>query len=82
MVCVECLSKRQAMKKKSEFEKTEADESVKMICLSCRFKFSVRKSSLQALRCPYCAKTKLMVVKKYKDEDDLIKDSMNPRFDY
>ncbi len=82
LVCVECLSKRQALKKKEESEKTEGQEAIKLICVSCRFKFSVRKGSLKALKCPYCAKTKIMVVKKYKDEDDLINDSMDSRFDY
>lgn len=83
LICVECLGKKQQLSKKNvAFEKPSEHGSVDFICLGCRFKFSVKKGSPKAVKCPYCAKTKLMIVKKYKDEDDLIKDSMNPRFDY
>jgi transposase-like protein len=67
---------------KLEKEKSGDQELLRFICVSCRFKFSVKKGSPKALKCPYCGKTKLMSVKKYKDENDLIKDSMNPRFNY
>lgn len=83
MICVECLGKKQKLARKDIMpEKPEERQEVNFICLSCRFKFSVRKGSPKSIKCPYCSKTKLMIVKKYKDENDLIKDSMNPRFDY
>ena len=63
-------------------EKAEEGEAIKFICVSCRFKFSVKKGSQKTIKCPYCGKTRLMLVKKYKDENDLIKDSSDPRFDY
>ena len=83
LICIECLEKSQTLTKKEVFsERPDDNEPVNFICASCRFKFSVKKGSPKAVKCPYCGKTKLMLVKKYKDEDDLIKDSMNPRFDY
>jgi len=83
LVCVQCLEKKQKLEKKNLLsERTKEQEAVNFICLSCRFKFSVKKGSPKALKCPYCGKTKLMLVKKYKDENDLIKDSMDQRFDY
>lgn len=83
LICVECLAKKQKLAKKSiSHEKPEDNEQVNFICVSCRFKFSIRKGSQKAVKCPYCGKTKLMIVKKYKDENDLIKDSEDHRFDY
>ena len=84
LICVECLEKQKRIEKKEKLHlnKAEGGEAVQFICVSCRFKFSVKKGSQKALKCPYCAKTKLMLVKKYKDENDLIKDSSDPRFDY
>ena len=84
LICVECLEKQKKIERKErlKLEKAGEGEAIKFICASCRFKFSVKKDSAKALKCPYCSKTKLMLVKKYKDEDDLIKDAMDPRFDY
>jgi len=83
LICVECLEKKLKFKKKSlEPERPEEKEKIDYICLNCRFKFSIKKDSQKMPKCPYCSKTKLMVVKKYKDENDLIKDSTDPRFDY
>ena len=84
LICIECLDKQHKIEKKEKLslEKAEEGESIKFICVSCRFKFSITKGSQKAVKCPYCSKTKLMLVKKYKDENDLIKDSMDPRFDY
>ena len=84
LLCVECLKMQEKIEKKEKLkiEKAEMGETINFICVSCRFKFSVRKGSPKQIKCPYCGKTRLMIVKKYKDEDDLIKDSMDPRFDY
>jgi len=84
LICIECLGKQQKLEKKEKLvlEKADEGEEIKFICVSCRFKFSVKKGTQKDLKCPYCGKTRLMLVKKYKDEDDLIKDSMDPRFDY
>ena len=81
LICIECLNKKQKIHRKDLImEKPEEAAKVNFICLSCRFKFSIRKDSSKSVKCPFCAKTKLMVVKKYKDENDLINDSMDPRF--
>ncbi len=84
LICVECLEKQRKIEKKEKLKlETAVDgEKIDFICVSCRFKFSVKKGSQQEAKCPYCSKTKLMLVKKYKDEDDLIKDASDPRFDY
>lgn len=84
LICVECMEKQQKIEKKEKLKVEEAGEGQKIdfICVSCRFKFSVKRGSQQNIKCPYCSKTRLMLVKKYKDENDLIKDSSDPRFDY
>ena len=84
LICVECLGKQKKLEKKERLslEKAGEGEPVKFICVNCRFKFTVKKGSQKALKCPFCGKTKLMLVKKYKDENDLIKDASDPRFDY
>ena len=83
LICVNCLEQKEKINKKQlKLEKPEQQEEVNFICVSCRFKFSVKKGSPKVLKCPYCSKTKLMIVKKYKDENDLIDDSMDKRFDY
>ena len=84
LICTYCMEKREQLQKKEELksERPKEQEPVKYICLSCKFKFSIKKGSAKALKCPYCSKTKLMVVKKYKDEDDLINDSADPKFNY
>ena len=84
LICIECLEKQRKIEKKEKLnmEKAGEGEPINFICASCRFKFSVKKGSSKELKCPYCSKTKLMIVKKYKDENDLIKDSSDPRFDY
>ena len=84
LICVECLGKKEKLehKEKLRAEEPKEQESINFICTSCRFKFSIKKSSPKVLKCQYCGKTKLMLVKKYKDENDLIRDSMNPKFDY
>jgi|SRR3989338_2121812 len=83
LVCVECLEKITKLKQKeAPHEEPEEHGEINFICASCRFKFSIKKGSQKSIKCPYCSKTKLMIVKRYKDEDDLIKDSMDTRFDY
>jgi len=84
LICVSCLEKQQKIEKKEKLsmEKAEEGEAINLICVECRFNFSVKKGSPKAIKCPYCGKTRLMIVKRYKDENDLINDSMDTRFDY
>ncbi len=84
LLCVECLEKQQLIDKKEKLslERAEDGEPINFICVGCRYNFSVKKGSQKAVKCPYCNKTKVMLVKKYKDVNDLIKDASDPRFDY
>lgn len=83
LICVECLEKSQKLvKKQVKLAKLEEQETINFICYHCRFKFSIKKGSPKEIKCPYCGKTKLMIVKRYKNENDLIKDSMDHRFDH
>ena len=84
LICIDCLSKQEKIEKKEKLAVEKAGDGVKinLICVSCRFKFSVTRGSQRQIKCPYCGKTKLMLVKKYKDENDLIRDASDPRFDY
>jgi LSD1 subclass zinc finger protein len=85
LLCLDCLHQEHLLKKKNaklEKEKPEDLGRNNFICMSCRFKFSIPKGSPQHLKCPYCGKTKLMLVKKYKDENDLINSAMDSRFDH
>ena len=84
LICVECLEKQEKIEKKEKVAVEHAGhgEIINFICVECRFKFPVKKGSQKEIKCPYCGKRKLMIVKRYKDEDDLIKDSTDPRFDY
>jgi len=82
LVCKGCLGILEKEEEQKERMKAKDFEKVNFICLSCRFKFSIRKNTQQRLKCPYCNKTQLMHVKKYKTEDDLIGESADERFDY
>jgi DNA-directed RNA polymerase subunit RPC12/RpoP len=82
LICTECLEKQQKIiKEKYAAEKANAEIPVNYICAKCRFKFIIKKGSPKARKCPYCSSPKILVVKRYKDENDLIDDSMDPKFD-
>jgi LSD1 subclass zinc finger protein len=82
LVCFTCLGILE--KEQQQKDRMSAQDFVKLhfICMNCRFKFSFTKGSQKKLKCPYCNGTQLMQVKKYKDENDLIQESMDERFDY
>ena len=83
LICLGCFDKQQELKNKEiKSEKPEDHGEKKYICVNCRFNFSVKKGSPKGLHCPYCGKEQTMLIKKYKDENDLIEDSMDPRFDH
>ena len=82
LFCADCFSKRPLVQKVIEEPVSNGPHKIQFICLECRFKFKVTAGSDQRMKCPFCNKTRLMIVRKYKDENDLINDSMNPRFDY
>ncbi len=82
LVCFTCLGILEKEEKRKEQMRAADFAKVHFICMNCRFKFSITKGSRQKLQCPYCQKTQLMQVKKYKDENDLISESMDEKFDY
>lgn len=82
LLCLDCFKKRPLVPLVMEEPKSKDPVKDRYICLECRFKFKVTRGIGQKLKCPFCSKTKLMLIKKYKDENDLIHDSMNPRFDW
>ena len=82
LLCLDCFKKKPLVPVVIQEPKSNEPIKDQFICLECRFKFKVTRGADQKLKCPFCSKTKLMRVKKYKDENDLINDSMNRRFDY
>ena len=82
LVCKGCLGILEKEEAKKERMNAQDFAKIHFICLNCRFKFSIRRNAQQKLKCPYCNKTALMHVKKYKNEDDLINEAMDERFDY
>src|SRR3989338_3657689 len=81
IVCKDCLGVQEADDKRKQQMTARDFEKLNYICVRCRYKFSITRGARQALKCPYCAGTQLMQVKKYKDENDLISESLDERFD-
>jgi len=82
LVCFSCLGILEKEHKKEDQLRAADFAKIHLICMKCRYKFSITKGSRQKVQCPYCNGTQLMQVKKYKDENDLINESMDERFDY
>ncbi|HLG23596.1 MAG TPA: hypothetical protein VI564_01565 [Candidatus Nanoarchaeia archaeon] len=82
LVCLECIKNKVPPIAKKKESKPEQPDKLNFICLECRFKFNIKREQLNSAKCPFCSKRRMMLVKRYKDENDLIEDSMNPRFDY
>jgi DNA-directed RNA polymerase subunit RPC12/RpoP len=82
LICTLCFDKLTYAPNAPNSHKPTGQEAVKYICLHCRFNFSIKKGSPKAPKCPYCGKTKLMLVKKYNDANTLIEESMDSKFDY
>ena len=81
LTCLSCLGKVDRSTRFKMIEHSENPNYVKFICTHCRFKFTIRIGSPRRHFCPYCGKTNLMQVKKYKDENDLIEEASDPKFD-
>jgi DNA-directed RNA polymerase subunit RPC12/RpoP len=56
------------------------DKLVKYICGDCKYKFS-RKASQEVVKCPYCGKSNILTDNQM-GADNLIKESLNKRFDW
>ena len=82
IVCLNCLGKTEARHyARGKFQGGE-ENIIKFICVHCRYKFKIRKDSPKKFMCPYCGKSNLMHVKKYKTEDDLISEASDSKYDY
>lgn len=66
IVCLNCY--KESMKTQTQddnFKRTAVSkvidtDTLKLICMDCRYKFSFKKKARSNLRCPYCSGTHLM----------------------
>lgn len=88
LVCLGCLGEAETRPEKERKKPSREspyvgkDGKKKYICSTCRFNFAVHPKSPATLRCPYCGKTNLLQVKRYKDVNDLIDEAGDTRYDY
>ncbi len=82
IVCANCFNKSIKSQKikedDSDIHAGKAEDRVKIICMDCRYKFSLKKATKVKLRCPYCGGNMLM-----KDEitvDKLLEESSKNSF--
>lgn len=71
IICKDCYIKAGKDHKNQEAKTVLPNESdsVKLICVDCRYKFSLRKKSRFSLICPYCSSRNLM-------KDDITADKL------
>ena len=79
LVCINCLEGKTGQR--STIEKPDIG-ILSFICIDCRYKFKIKKGSPQRPVCPYCGRSRIMQIKKLKDENDLIRDASDSKFDY
>ena len=74
IVCLDCYNRltKSSQITKKEYKKTGkteiaseiasdiAADSIKLICVNCRYKFSLKKATRAAIMCPYCGGNSLM----------------------
>jgi len=64
LVCLECydhIKKSQQAKKPEIIEIAETlPDAIKVICVKCRYKFSIKRKSGAKVMCPYCGGNNLM----------------------
>ena len=81
LACLSCLGKSDVNTRFRMIAESQSPPYLNFICAHCRFKFTMRKDSPRKPVCPYCGKTNLMQIKKYKDENDLIREASDSRFE-
>ena len=61
ILCIDCYNKvaEKQEKKKETYSAVKEPESVKLVCLDCKYHFSIKKGSKVKLRCPYCSNSNL-----------------------
>lgn len=63
ILCIGCHNKVMESKEKKRAVKfsaaKEPSDSIKIVCLDCKYHFSIRKGSKVRLRCPYCGNNRL-----------------------
>tara|TARA_Y100000310_G_scaffold241392_1_gene245345 strand:+ start:3580 stop:3903 length:324 start_codon:yes stop_codon:yes gene_type:complete len=79
LTCTICLGEEEPIKKEIDIPKPTV---VNFICINCRFKFRIKRGSPRKVFCPYCGRTNIMHVKRYKDENDLIEEASDGKYDF
>ncbi len=74
LVCLDCYGSKTSRSSslKNEKEPETKAEKIKVICTDCRYKFSLKKGTTAALKCPYCGNNRL--VKDQTSVDEIIKE--------
>lgn len=63
IICKNCYEQTQKVKKKKPQDtkiQRDPNQSIKVICSDCRYKFSLKKKSEAKPRCPYCGRNRLV----------------------
>jgi len=58
--CFENISKQKDTERVELVVESKKPDKIKVICVQCRYKFSVHKDQRSAMICPYCGGTKLI----------------------
>jgi DNA-directed RNA polymerase subunit RPC12/RpoP len=97
MLCLACFNKRHPDRKvqpdlikhasrpglKEDIKQEQPTEYIKYECLNCGYKFTMKKETVRAKRCPYCSSDR---IQKAKEPEELLKDLIDEasdrRYDY
>jgi hypothetical protein len=60
-LCKKDLHTHERTEKKVSDVRTNADLKVNFVCMSCNYKFSLKKGSNHSLKCPFCDSTSVQV---------------------
>ena len=82
ITCISCLGKIDLSTRFKMIDQSGNINYLRFICGGCRFKFTIRSDSTRKRICPYCGRTNVMQIKKYKDENDLIKEASDSKFNF
>ncbi len=80
IVCKFCLGEKHEEKPMAKAA-APPEEQTSYVCNSCTYRFK-RKKSLVITACPYCGKEGTLTVKKDENASDLIKESLDRKYDF